>query len=239
MTTIAYRPLATVIAKTKTKAAVLDGVSFAPTPSTIDRLSKQRIAFRSFPGGFRLAAEHDLEGGGGPLVPIAGDLPLLFAVRLGGIQPGGDTKTDSGLYLSNRSATGTAQGGPQLSRAETVGAKDRARIVPRRHVAILPLGTGNRPKNLELRSAFGGAALETIAIEAAADAGAASLPISLEDREGFAFVLKPKPSGQDRMIIADDELAAMRADGALELVLRSFPGPAPAAGREFTATFEP
>jgi hypothetical protein len=239
MTTISYRPLATISAKVKGKGVPVSAVRFSPTPSTLERLAGQRILFRSFPGGFRLAAQHDLERGGGPLVPIAGDLTLLFAVKLGEKFAAGDEKAGPSIYLTNRNASGTPQGGPQLSREEAVGTKDRAWIVPRRYFATIALGSGTRPKNLELRSAFGGGALETFPIDVAADASAVSLPVTVEQREGVAFLLKPKPSGNDRLIVADDELAEMGPDAALELVLRSFPGPAPATGREFTATFEP
>jgi len=239
MTTIAFRPLATVSAKAKGRDLPLATVRFSPTPSTLERLSKQRILFRSFPGGFRLAAQHDVESGGGPLVPIVGDLSLLFAGKLDEKLAAGDEKVGPSIFLTNRNASGTPQGGPQLSRDVAVGTKDRAWIVPRRHVATISLVSGSRPKSMELRPAFGGAALETLALDAAADASAVSLPISVEQRQGLAFLLRPKPSGDDRLIVADDELAEMRPDAALELVLRSFPGPAPAAGREFTATFEP
>lgn len=239
MTTIAFRPVATVCAKAKGTDFPVQAVRFSPTPSTLERLSKQRILFRSFPGGFRLAAQHDLEGGGGPLVPIVGDLSMLFAVKLGGGLAGGGEKAGPSIFLTNRNASGTPQGGPRLSREDEVSTKDRAWIVPRRHFATISLGSGSRPKNMELRSAFGGGALETLSIDATPDASAVTLLISVEQREGIAFLLKPKPSGNDRLIVADDELAEMRPDAALELVLRSFPGPAPAAGREFTATFEP
>ena len=239
MTVIAFRPLAVVSARVKGRDAPIAGASFAPTPSTLDRLSRQRIVFRPFPGGFRLAAQHELAGEGGPLVPLGDSLSLLFAFRLGGNYPAGEAaKAGPSIFLTNRNATGTPQGGPQLSREETVGAKDRAWIVPRRHVASIALGSGSRPKTIEIKSAFGGSALETVSVEAPAGAEAVSLPIALDDQEGVAFLLKPKPSGTDRLVVADNELAGMRADGALELVLKTFPGPAPAGGREFTALFE-
>jgi len=237
MTIIAYRPLALVSARTKGKAASLVSVGFTPTPSTVERMNRQRIAFRGFPGGFRLAAQHDAEAGGGPLVPISGDLPLLFAITVGEGVAAGDEKLGPAIFLSNRNNSGTPQGGPQLGREEMVGAKDRAWIVPRRHVATMGFGAGARPKNIEVRPAFGGAAIETISVDAPPDSSAFGFPVELSDREELAFILKPKPSGTDRLLIADDELASMRAGGALELVLRTFPGPAPAEGREFIATF--
>ena len=239
MTMIAFRPLAIVTAKLKARDVAISGASFTPTSATQDRLARQRIIFRPFPGGFRLAAQHDLAGEGGPLVPLGDSLPLLFAFRIGATGPATDAvKAGPNIFLTNRNSSGTPQGGPQLSREETVGSKDRGWIVPRRHVANFALGTGSRPKTIEIRSAYGGGALETLAVEAPAGAETVSLPIALEEREGVAFLLKPKPSGADRLIVADDELAGMRADGALELVLKSFPGPAPAAGREFTALLE-
>lgn len=239
MTMIAFRPLAVVTAKVKGRDVPMPDASFVPTPSTEDRFSRQRIIFRPFPGGFRLAAQHELAGEGGPLVPLGDSLSLLFAVRLGGSLASGDAaKVGPNIFLTNRNASGTPQGGPQLSREEIVGAKDRGWIVPRRHVASIALGTGSRPKTIEVKSAFGSSALATLSVEAPAGAEAVSLPIALDEQEGVAFLLKPKPSGTDRLVVADNELARMRADGALELVLKTFPGPAPAAGREFTALFE-
>jgi hypothetical protein len=240
MTIIAYRPVATVSAREKGAATPWAGVRFWPTPATAERLAKQRMVFRPFPGGFRLAAEHDLAGSGGPTIPIAGDLGLLFAVRLDGALGETDATRKSGpsLFLSNRNASGTPQSGPQLSREEIVGLKDRAWIVPRRHRAGFPLGPGNRPNRIELKSYFGGSAGEPLPIEAPAEAEAAEVMVALEMADGVAFVLRPKPQGAERLIVADDELAEMRPDGALELVLKAFPGPDPAAGREFTAIFE-
>jgi len=240
MTTIAFRPVATVTARVKGRDAPLEAVRFTPTPSTIERLGSQRMVFRPYPGGFRIAAEHDLERGGGPMVPLMSELPLLFAVTLGGLAGGSEAARKAGpaIYLSNRNSGGTPQGGPQLSRDETVGLKDRAWIVPRRHSAGFALAAGSRPTRIELRSYFGGAVGEPLPIEAPAEAGTAEVPISFEDAEGVAFLLRPKPQGTERLIIADDELAQLRPDGALELVLKTFPGPAPASGREFIATFE-
>lgn len=239
MSMIAFRPLATVMAREKDQDAPIEGASFAPTPGTAELLSKQRIVFRPFPGGFRLAAQHDLASAGGPLVPLGFGLSLLFAISLGDNRPSAEEgKAGPAIFLTNRNASGTPQGGPGLSREEAVGAKDRAWIVPRRHVASISIGTGSKTKSIELRSAFGGGALETLPIEASAEAQNVELPISLAQRDGVAFLLKSKPPGQDRLIVADDELARMRPDGALELVLKTFPGPAPAAGREFIAVFE-
>lgn len=239
MTVIAFRPVATVTARDKARGEAIVAVQFTPTPSSAERLARQRILFRPFPGGFRLAAEHDLAAGGA-VVPLAGDLPLLFAMRLGPALAQGEAMRKAGpiVFLSNRGATGTPQGGPQLSREDAVGLKDRGWIVPRRHRASFPLGAGQRPNRVELRSWFGGAVGEPLPIEAAAEAESADVLVSLEDAGGVAFLLRPKPQGAERLVIADDELAAMPADGALELVLRSFPGPAPAGGREFAATFE-
>jgi hypothetical protein len=241
MTIIAYRPVATVLAKSKGRDAPLDRVHFSPTPSTFQRISRQRMVFRSFPGGLRLAAQHDLEGDGAPLVSIADTLPLLFAIHCGGEPLDTETTDKAGpnLYLTNRNAGGTPQGGPGLSREETVGLKDRAWIVARRHRVQIPLGSSNKPNRIELRSYFGGGAIgQAIPIEAPAKAEAADVNIGLEGQEGFAFLIRPKPQGADRLIVADDELAQMRPLGALELVLKTFPGPMPAGGRAFTAMFE-
>lgn len=240
MTIISFRPVATITAKVEGRDAPLEAVRFSPTPSTMERLGSRRMVFRPFPGGFRIAAEHDLERGGGPMVPILSELPLLFAVTLGGMVGNSEAarKTGPAIFLSNRNAGGTPQGGPQLSREETVGLKDRAWIVPRRHSAGFALSAGSRPTRIELKSYFGGAVGEPLPIEAPAEAEAAQVSVSLEDAEGVAFLLRPKPQGAERLIIADDELAELSPDGALELVLKTFPGPAPASGREFIATFE-
>ena len=240
MTTIAFRPMATVTAKVKGRDAPLEAVRFSPTPSTLKRMGRQHMVFRPFPGGFRIAVEHDLEKGGGPMVPVPSELPLLFAVELHGAVSADEAarKAGPGIFLSNRNSNGTPQGGPQLSRDETVGLKDRAWIVPRRHRAGFALSAGNRPTRIELKSFFGGAAGDPLPIEAPAEAEAAQVMVSFENVEGVAFLLRPKPQGAERLIIADDELAELRPDGALELVLKTFPGPAPASGREFTATFE-
>lgn len=240
MTVIAYRPVATVSVRRKGRDASLSGVGFLPTPATSERLERQRMVFRPFPGGFRIAAQHDLEGGGGPMIPMPSELPLLFAVTLGGVAGDSEAARTAGpsLFLSNRNAGGTPQGGPQLSRDETVGLKDRAWIVPRRHSAGFPLADGTRPARIELKSYFGGVIGEPLPIEAPAGAEVAHVPVNLESADGVAFLLRPKPQGAERLIIADDELAALRPDGALELVLKAFPGPAPPNGREFTATFD-
>ncbi|VVN48639.1 hypothetical protein PS862_01252 [Pseudomonas fluorescens] len=49
---------------------------------------------------------------------------------------------------------------------------------------------------------------------------------------------RPQPSGSPRTVLfVSDELAGRGAFGALELVLAPFPGPDPAAGRQYTVTF--
>jgi hypothetical protein len=230
-----------VTVKEKGREVPIADINFSPTPSTALRIANQRMVFRPFPGGFRLAALHDVAGSGAPLVPIADSLPLLFAISCStGLQQGEATgKSGPNLFLTNRNAGGTPQGGPSLSREETVGPKDRAWIVPRLSRARIPLGSGNRPNRIELRNYFGGSSIgDAIPIEAPAQAETADVTIALEGQQGVAFLIRPKPQGSDRLIVADDELAEMRPQGALELVLKTFTGPTPAGGREFTARFD-
>lgn len=243
MSLIAFRPVATVSAKTEEGSAI-DSLRFAPTPATEARLGSHRLVFRAHPGGFRLAAQHDLKGDGGSIVPIAEPLSLLFAITssdagfMARHVAAETAKAAPNLFLTNRSATGTPQAGPALSREDVVGARDRARIVPRRHRARIPLPSSARPTRIELRPYFGGAMIgDPIPIEAGAKAEAADITVALETQPGLAFLLRAKPEGGDQLIVADDELVQMRPLGALELVLKPFPGTAPAEGRAFTATF--
>lgn len=245
MSLIAYRPVANVAAKEQGRDAPIAALRFEPTPTTSVQLARHRLLFRPYPGGFRLSAQHNLEGDGGPFVPIAESLSLLFALSSADpgllARAGGEGAALSGpnLFLTNRNAGGAPQGGPVLSRDELISAKDRAWIVPRRHRARIPLPTSSRPNRVELRPYFGGPAIgDPISIEGDAQAAVGGVTIALEDQEGFAFLLRPKPQGGDQLIIADEELADMRPLGALELVLKTFPGPDPAGGREFTATFK-
>ena len=241
MSMISYRPVANVAAKLKATGAPIDSVRFTPTPATEARLSSKRLVFRPYAGGFRLAAQHDVQSGG-PMVPLAEPLQLIFAITSSDSEfltrhaDAAAAKAGPSIFLSNRSATGTPQAGPGLSRDESVGAKDRARIVPRACRAAVPLA--GSPSRVELRPYFGGAAIREIALEAAAGADSAEVSVNVEDQPGLAFTLRPKPGGKDQLIVADDELAQMLPAGALELVLKTFPGPAPSDGREFTATFE-
>ena len=240
MSIISYRPVANVAAKLKGNDAPIDSVRFSPTLATEARLLSKRLVFRPYAGGFRLAAQHD--GGGEPMVPLAEPLQLLFAITSGDSEfltrhaDAAAAKGGPSIFLSNRSPTGAPQGGPGLSRDESVGAKDRARIVPR--LCRAPVSLAGSPSRVELRPYFGGAAIREIALEAVAGADSGEVSVNVEDQPGLAFTLRPKPSGKDQLIVADDELAQMRPAGALELVLKTFPGPAPAGGREFTATFE-
>ena len=239
MSVISYRSVANVAAKLKGNNAPIDSVRFTPTPATEARLSSKRLVFRPYAGGFRLAAQHD--GGGEPMVPLAEPLQLLFAITSSDSEfltrhaDAAAAKAGPSIFLSNRSATGTPQGGPGLSRDESVGVKDRARIVPR--ICRAPVSLAGSPSRVELRPYFGGAAIREIALEGAA-AESAEVSVNVEDQPGLAFTLRPKPSGKDQLIVADDELAQMLPAGALELVLKTFPGPAPSDGREFTARFE-
>ena len=242
MSIIAYRPVANVSAKLKGAPAPIESVRFTPTPSTEARMASKRLVFRPYGGGFRLVAQHDLEGGGGPMVPITDPLQLLFAITssdsefLSRHADGAAAKAGPSIFLTNRNATGTPQGGPGLSRDETVGAKDRARIVPR--VCRARVSLAGSPSRVELRPYFGGAAIRETVLEAPPGATSADVGVSVEGESGLAFTLRPKPSGQEQLIVADDELAQMLPAGVLELVLKTFPGPAPPDGREFSATFE-
>lgn len=245
MSLIAYRPLATVSA-IGPGGKPLTSVTFTPTVSTEALLAGYRLFFRPNPGGFRIAAQHGLGAGGGPLVPLGSEpLSLLFAITssepdfLARHATAASSAAGPNLFLTNRSATGTPQTAPGLSRDAKVGAKDMGRIVPRRHRTRVPLKPGPAAKTIELRPYFGGDRIgEPIALDAPTGAEAAEANVDTGAAAGIAFLLRPKPSGDDQLIIADDELARMVALGALELALKSFSGATPAAGRAFTATFE-
>ena len=249
MSTIAYRPLARVSA-IGAGDRPLASLHFTPTASTERLLSRYRLHFRSNPGGFRVAAQHDLGAGTGMVVPLGSEpLPLLFAINSSEpdfLARHAKTASSTGLphiFLTNRSAAGVPQAGPGLTREAEVGPKDMGRIVPRVHRARVALKPAPRPKSLELRAYFGGDKLgEPIPVEAPVGAEAADVSVDAATpaatAAGIAFILRPKPQGADQLLIADDELARMNAIGALELVLKPFPGTAPAEGRTFTATFE-
>jgi hypothetical protein len=245
MSLVAYRPTATVTATEQGRPDALASVRFAPTPTTQARLASYRLLFRAYPGGFRLAAQHDLAAGGGIKVPITQPLSLLFAFTssdpgfLARYSKEAAAAAGPNLFLTNRNASGQPQPGPGLSRDAAIGAKDRGWIVPRRNRARVKLGEAPRPNKVEVRPYFGGAAVgDPIALQAPVGAEAAEVAVELGDVPGLAFILRPKPQGNDILILADDELARMNPMGALELVLKPFPGPDPAEGRAFTAVFE-
>jgi hypothetical protein len=241
---IAYRPIATVSAVGPGGAAI-GSLRFTPTPATERWLADQRLCFRPFPGGFRLAGQHDLESNGGPIVPLGSEpLSFLFAIKSAEADFGArhlkaaSSATAPNFFLTNRSATGTPQSTPGLSREAKIGPKDMGRIVPRRSQSRFPVRATARPKEIELHSLFGGSRIgEPIPVAVPAGAMSAGGLVDTNGQPGIAFVLRSKPPGDEQLIITDDELSTMAPIGALELVLKSFPGADPAEGRAFTATF--
>jgi hypothetical protein len=244
MSVIGYRPLATVRLAEEGRSDGLAVLVVEPTPATRRALANHRLHFRRAPGGFRLFAEHDLAAGGAALVPIPAALPLLFAIRstdpgfLTRFTPESADKAGPNLFLSNRTATGDPQVG-SLSRGATVAGEDIGRIVPRRLRARLALDPANRADRVEVRAHFGGEKVgEPIPVGGPADSNSAEVTVDVGSSDKLAFMLTPKPAGTKQLIVADDELARLAPRGAIELVLKPFPGPAPAEGRAFSATFK-
>ena len=244
MSLIGYRPLATVTLAEEGRPGGLAALAVEPTSATRHTLSNHRLHFRRETGGFRLFAEHDLTAGGAPLVPISTALPLLFAIRsadpdfLSRFTPASADKAGPNLFLSNRNAAGEPQVG-SLSRGATVAGEDVGRIVPRRSRARLALDPTNRADRVEVRAHFGGGQVgDPIPVGGPPDSSSAEVTVDVGSSDKLAFTLTPKPAGTKQLLVADDELARLAPLGAIELVLKPFPGPTPAEGRAFTATFK-
>jgi hypothetical protein len=243
MSVMAYRPVASVTVLEKGSKKPIRSVRFEPTPDALRRMADHRMVHRTRDSGFQIYAVHD--SGGTPRVPIAKPLRMLFSIRAGAdfhgrYKPEPGEAAAPALYLTNRDSDGEGNAAGGLSRGEAVAKEDLARIVPRRLRASVPLTGNTPPTKVEVRRRYGGAIVgEAVAIETPAEALVAELAVDLSGEEERAFTLVPLPGGVAQHIFADDALAGGGSIGVLELILRNFPGPQPAAGRVFTATFEP
>ena len=244
MSLTGFRPLAAVTITDEANGKAMESLSFDPTAATAAKLTGHRLIFRRRLGGFQLYAERNLGPGGGPVVPIVEPVRLVFALRssdrgrLARYKPSEDPTAGPNLYLTNLDDAGVPQASRPLSRGESIAAADSARIVGPRFRARVPLPATNRPNRVEVRRRHDGERVgDAIPLEVGAGASAAELGVDLSNEEASAFTLVPKPAGDEQHILVDEELAATGAYGAVELVLKPFPGPDPEGGREFTAVF--
>jgi hypothetical protein len=241
MSIVRYRPVAAVTAKDQANGKPIAAFSFEPTRATLAKLADHRLLYRNRPGGFQLLAAGNDEG---PLAPIVAPLRLLFAMRAADpaaparYKPAGDPDAGPGLYLTNLAADGKPQASPSLTRGDAAGPEDSVRIVGRRFRAAVPLPAADRPTSIELLRRYEGTRVGPAVPVPPGGAASADLSLDVSDETGAAFTLVAKPGGAKQHFLAEDELAGARALGVVELVLKAFPGPEPAAGRDFVAAFQ-
>jgi hypothetical protein len=241
MSAAAFRPYAAVTAKEKAGGKPIPPFSFWPTRATQQALAGHRLLFRPRAGGFQLYAEHRANG---PVAPVVAAVRLLFAMRaadrdaLARYKPAGDPAAAASLYFSNLAADGKPQASPALTRGAAAAAEDSVRIVGRRFRARMPLPADSRPTSIELLRRWEGTRVGAAIPVAPGGEPSAELSLDVSDEEGTAFTLAPRPGGAKQHFLVDDELAGSGAAGVVELVLKAFPGPEPAGGRDFVAVFE-
>jgi hypothetical protein len=237
-----FRPYAGMTATEKAGGKPIAAFAFAPTRATLAKLLGHRLLFRARVGGFQVYNQH---GPDGTIAPISAPVRLLFAMRatdpaaLGRYKPADDPAAGPGFYLTNLAPDGNPQASPSLTRGDAAGAPDSVRIVGRRFQTRVPLPTENRPTSIELLRRYEGTRVgAAIPVPTGDGAAAAELSFDVSKEDGAAFTLATKPGGAQQHFFAEDEMAGAGALGIVELVLKAFPGPEPASGRDFTAVFE-
>lgn len=248
MSSIAFRPCIGVTVKDD-QSRELPALSFEPTADTQRRLDDQHLLFRPRAAGFQLYAQYNRQAGNVRLAPISRRTALVFAIRLNGadflerFHPDLDATTGPGLYLANLDDDGAVRASGSLSLGTTVEQADAARIVGRCLNARTNLGAKPKPKpkpvTLKVSDRFDPTGVvANPPVNAIAEASSASVAIDLSGNAASAYTLAPQPSGTPGTVLfASNELAGRGAFGVLELVLAPFPGPDPAAGRQYIATF--
>ncbi|HEX8216139.1 MAG TPA: hypothetical protein VF577_01625 [Allosphingosinicella sp.] len=241
MSIASYRPVAAVTAKDQAGGKPIPAFAFEPTRTTLAKLADHRLLYRNRTAGFQLLGARNAEG---PLAPIVAPLRLLFALRasdpgaVARYKPAGDAAAGPSLYFTNVAADGKAQASPSLTRGDAAGAEDSVRIVGRRFRASVPLPAADRPTSIALLRRYEGTRVGAAVPVPPGDAPVAELSLDVSGEEGAAFTLIAEPGGPRQHFLCEDELAGGRAFGVVELVLKAFPGPEPAAGRDFVAVFK-
>ncbi|MFC5696184.1 hypothetical protein ACFPU0_11520 [Pseudomonas sp. GCM10022186] len=243
MSIIAFRPCLGVTVKDD-QGKELTALSFEPTAETRRRLDDQHLVLRPRAAGFQLYAQYNPEAGNVRLAPVTRHTSLVFVIRLDEadflerFHPDLDASASPNLYLANLDDDGAVRASGSLSRGNTVERADTARIVGRRLNARADLGATPKPVTLKVSDRFDPTrVVANPPVNAIAGASSASVAIDLSEDAASAYTLTPQPSGSPTVLFVSDELAGRGAFGALELVLAPFPGPDPAAGRQYTATF--
>lgn len=244
MNIVAFRPCFGVTVKDD-KGKELPVLTFEPTASTLRRIEDHRLVFRPRAAGFQLYGQYAPEAGNARLAPITRRTSLVFAIRLAEsdlldrYHPDLDAASGPNLYLANLDDDGTVRASGSLSRGDTVEQADAARITGRRLNARADLSATPKPVTLKVIDRFDPARmLANPPVDAIDDATRANVAIDLSQDAANAYTLAPQPSGTPRTtLFVSDELAGRGAFGALELVLAPFPGPDPAAGRQYTIKF--
>lgn len=244
MSVTAFVPFITVAVRESETNKPIGALAFEPTPSTVRRLADHKLILRPRGDGFRIYAQNNPAAGNARLAPITARTSLVFIMRstqpgfLDRYHPDLDPETGPNLYLANLDDDGTPRAGGPLSASATVEQADAARIVGRRLNARADLTATPKPTGVKLSDRYEATrVVANVAIAATAGSERAAVALDLSADPGSAYTLAMQPSGARTTLFADDELAGRGALGVLNLVAIPFPGPDPAAGRDYTATF--
>lgn len=244
MSIAAFVPFISVAVKENGSNKPIGALAFEPTPSTSRLLADHRLIFRPRADGFRLYARNNPAAANARLAPITARTALIFGVRatqpgfLERYHPDLDPETGPNLYLANLDNDGTPRASGALSAGATVEQADAARITGRRLNARADLTATPKPTGVKLSDRYKATrVVATVAITADAGSERAAVALDVSADPGSAYTLSMQPSGARTTLFADDELVGRGALGVLQLVAGPFPGPDPAAGREYTATF--
>jgi len=244
MSVTAFVPFISVAVRESGTGRPIGALAFEPTPPTARLLANHRLILRPRADGFRLYAQNNPAAGNARLAPITARTTLVFSIRatepgfLDRYHPDLDPETGPNLYLANLDNDGTPRAGGALSAGATVEQADAARITGRRLNARADLTATPKPTGVKLSDRYQATrVVATVPIAATAGSERAAVALDVSADLGSAYTLAMQPSGARTTLYADDELAGRGALGVLQLVASAFPGPEPAAGREYTATF--
>lgn len=244
MSIAAFVPFISVAVRENGTSKPIGALAFEPTPSTARLLADHKLIFRPRADGFRLYARNNPAAGNARLAPITARTALIFGLRptepgfLDRYHPDLDTATGPNLYLSNLDNDGTPRAGGKLSIGDTVEKADGARIAGRKLNARADMTASPKPTGVKVRDRYEASRIAAdVPFNAATGSESAAAAIDLSADPGLAYTLAIQPSGANTALFADDEVAGRGALGVLHLVAGPFPGPDPAAGRDYTATF--
>lgn len=243
-----YQPFFKVSAVEEGSGSPLAGFSFAPTSRCVRLLRDHQLIFRNRETGFAIYFATNPRAADPLMGKITSFSQFGFALRLKDsafftrYAPDPAAMPAAQFYFDNLLDSGAIQPAPQqhLSAGAFVDVADVARIYPHVFFAKTDLSGGSVPtKHLVKKKFDPSVTVKEVTIDTSSGASLASTRIDLTDQTEGPYLLDTDAVGSTSLTIyIDNELAAQKNLGIVDIFWETPQDTVPAGGLNYTMTFK-